>query len=210
MAGDYWGASGEVASGVASLVPGVGTGASILADMGLLARDIYKEMYDKFPEDDPEAGPRMEEIKKEIMNYVSANGGTTEATQPNVKPLNSVSGFGAMAAAGPAMPLKAETTAEEIAPAYDETGFSPSTLSYKTSYKPVIDVRSKPFIAQSGWSAMSAAGPAKPIIINNTNMGSNPVQTAPTKRGGAASTAPPQTPIDRMLYGFDMYGAGYP
>ena len=42
MKGDFTGAIGEVASGAASLIPGIGTGVSVAIDAGLAARDIYK------------------------------------------------------------------------------------------------------------------------------------------------------------------------
>jgi len=42
MKGDFTGAIGEVASGAASLIPGIGTAASVAIDAGLAARDIYK------------------------------------------------------------------------------------------------------------------------------------------------------------------------
>jgi hypothetical protein len=43
MKGDIMGAAGEVASGVAGTVPGLGTAASVAIDAGLAARDISKE-----------------------------------------------------------------------------------------------------------------------------------------------------------------------
>lgn len=42
MSGDYLGAALEVASGAASIIPGVGTAASVAIDAGLIARDVYK------------------------------------------------------------------------------------------------------------------------------------------------------------------------
>ena len=44
IGGDWKGALGEVASGAASLLPGVGTAASVAIDAGLMARDIKKEV----------------------------------------------------------------------------------------------------------------------------------------------------------------------
>lgn len=43
MDGDWLGAGGEALSGVASIVPGIGTAASIAIDAGLAARDIAKD-----------------------------------------------------------------------------------------------------------------------------------------------------------------------
>ena len=42
MAGDFTGAGLELASGAASMVPGVGTGLSIAIDAGTVARDINR------------------------------------------------------------------------------------------------------------------------------------------------------------------------
>ena len=43
LAGDWLGAAGEVASGAAGSIPGLGTAASVGIDASLAARDIYKE-----------------------------------------------------------------------------------------------------------------------------------------------------------------------
>jgi hypothetical protein len=43
MDGDWVGAGGEALSGIASIVPGIGTAASVAIDAGLAARDISKE-----------------------------------------------------------------------------------------------------------------------------------------------------------------------
>ena len=42
LAGDWTGAGLELASGAASMVPGVGTGLSIAIDAGTVARDIHR------------------------------------------------------------------------------------------------------------------------------------------------------------------------
>ena len=42
LEGDWLGAAGEVASGIASTVPGAGTAVSAAIDVGLAGRDIYK------------------------------------------------------------------------------------------------------------------------------------------------------------------------
>jgi hypothetical protein len=43
MKGDYMGGMMEVASGGLSMIPGIGTGASIAMDAALMGRDVYKE-----------------------------------------------------------------------------------------------------------------------------------------------------------------------
>jgi len=61
-AGDWVGAGLELTSGVAGTLGGVtfgaGTAASVAIDIGLLTRDIYKILYDKFPEDETDAAVR--------------------------------------------------------------------------------------------------------------------------------------------------------
>ncbi len=49
MQGDWAGAGLELASGVASIFPGVGTGISVALDAGLMARDIHKEVKSNTP-----------------------------------------------------------------------------------------------------------------------------------------------------------------
>lgn len=71
MEGDYKGAAAEAASGVMG-GSGVGVAGSLAIDAGLMARDIYKELYNKFPEDD-ETGLRQErvaEIQTEVARYI--------------------------------------------------------------------------------------------------------------------------------------------
>jgi hypothetical protein len=52
MEGDFKGAAAEVGSGALSIAAGPGTAASVAVDAGLAARDVYKEVYDVFPEDE--------------------------------------------------------------------------------------------------------------------------------------------------------------
>ncbi len=49
MKGDWAGAGLELASGIASIFPGVGTGISVAIDAGLAARDIHKEVKSNTP-----------------------------------------------------------------------------------------------------------------------------------------------------------------
>lgn len=72
MSGDLAGAAAEVGSGVAGLVPGVGTAASIATDVGLAARDVYQDVYGVLPEKDPMAKERSGEVYDEVKNYVSS------------------------------------------------------------------------------------------------------------------------------------------
>ena len=212
MAGDYYGAGAEVASGIASTVPGVGTAASVLADMGLLARDIYEAVYGVLPEKDPEVGTRMQEIQEEIENFLKSNsGGDVTTPPPQTKPLSGVSSFETMAAAGPAAPLKAQITAEEVPMDMGE-GVVGSSYQAKTSFSPLINTKNIAMAAQSGWNAMASSGP--PVIINN--MAAPQVSQGGgggnnnTRLTGAVSTAPVPSLADRTINHRAYYGAGYP
>lgn len=50
--GNYVGASIGVASGVAGLLPGIGTGISVVGSAVNISRDLYKEIYGMYPEQD--------------------------------------------------------------------------------------------------------------------------------------------------------------
>jgi hypothetical protein len=66
LAGDWLGAAGEVASGVAGSIPIVGTAASVGIDAALAARDIYKE--NKQPEEETVA---PEQPKAEVPKGIN-------------------------------------------------------------------------------------------------------------------------------------------
>lgn len=68
MEGDNAGAAAELASGAVGAIPGVGAPISAAADIGLFARDVYKDLYGVFPEDDDPQS--REERKKEIIQEI--------------------------------------------------------------------------------------------------------------------------------------------
>lgn len=67
--GDKTGAGLMIASGAASTVPGVGTGASVALDIVVITRIVYQMLYGMFPEDDPDVSKRKDSIVEEIKNY---------------------------------------------------------------------------------------------------------------------------------------------
>lgn len=85
LQGDTTGAAAEIASGAASTIPLAGTAASLVGSVGLAARDVYKEMYGVFPEEDDASvrDERMTEIKDEVTNYVKGFSGTATETGGN-------------------------------------------------------------------------------------------------------------------------------
>jgi len=91
MEGDYAGATAELASGAAG-GSGVGIAGSALIDVGLIARDVYKEQYGTYPEKDDSAvaSQRIKEIKEIISEEMGSSTATKEqitpAQIPNINP----------------------------------------------------------------------------------------------------------------------------
>ena len=206
MEGDWKGAGAEVAGGVASIFPGVGTAASVATDVGLLARDVYKEAYGVFPEDDPKSGERLEEVKKEVMDYID---GTVSAKETSAAP----------GAANPNAPTAAGNagnapTAGTITAPSTSSGEVPVSAASPGSVVPVSNP-AVGFNQGSTQMALSNGTTPPPVIINNNNVtstgggGSGGKGVAPSRTSGTPSTSPKQSHIDRALYG-DLYGAGVP
>jgi hypothetical protein len=84
--GDLTGAGLEIASGAAASIPGVGTAASLTTQVGLLARDIYKEHYGIQFEDDPLKQERMAEIIEMVKKELTPDIGEVIAA-PTEKPI---------------------------------------------------------------------------------------------------------------------------
>ena len=72
IAGDMTGAAIEAGSGLVGTIPGVGTVGSIGLDIANAARDVYKELYNTFPEnDDPKLREqRMKDINDELKKLM--------------------------------------------------------------------------------------------------------------------------------------------
>jgi len=68
--GDIVGAAAEAGSGIVGTIPGVGTAASITADIAIAARDIYTEAFGISPEKDPQSGERMKLVKQVIESQL--------------------------------------------------------------------------------------------------------------------------------------------
>lgn len=195
MEGDWKGAAAEVAGGTASLFPGVGTAASVATDVGLLARDVYKSAYGVFPEDDPLAGERLEEVKKEVMDYIGSNvSGSTPQDASKVNP-------------------SAPTASDNAGNNSVSPSSSPSNSGAPNAISPTLNPEVS-FNQGSAQMALSGSAPPAPIIVNNNNInnssgGGGGKGSAPTRSSGRPSTSPEQSHIDRALYG-DLYGAGVP
>lgn len=199
MEGDWKGAGAEVAGGAASIFPGVGTAASVATDVGLLARDVYKEAYGVFPEDDPLASQRMGEVKKEVTDYISGHVENKDTTPPAGTP-------------NPAAVNSASPTSSENAGNVSAVPGSGNTVVPASEISPTLNTAAG-FNQGSAQMAVNGNAPSSPTIINNNNVtnvgGGGKGGGAPGRSGGAPTTSPNQSHIDRALYG-ELYGAGVP
>ena len=72
--GDYYGAAAAGAGAVLSFVPGIGTAGAVGIGAYEMAREIYNNMYEQYPEKDPDAAERwpevLDETKAAVVKYV--------------------------------------------------------------------------------------------------------------------------------------------
>lgn len=89
--GDFVGAALAAGGGGAALIPGIGTGVAIAAAAANIARDVYKEAYGVFPEEDEsgEKAKRSKDIMDEIIKEMTGIPYTpmTDAQKKTVEPL---------------------------------------------------------------------------------------------------------------------------
>lgn len=117
------------------------------------------------------------------------------------------SSFSAMAAAGPSVPLTAQTSYREV-PIDMGEGVTSTTTEAITTFKPTVNTKNLAMVAQSGFAAMAAAGPPQVVVLpgSGTMNSSREPSTPPRISSGAVSTAPAPSLMDQSLYGF---GANY-
>jgi putative chitinase len=85
-AGDKVGAAGYLASGAASTIPGIGTGVSVVMDIALITRDVYKLVYGIWPEDDKDRSIRIGGIQDTITaHFKSSTSVDKDASKRNKK-----------------------------------------------------------------------------------------------------------------------------
>lgn len=93
MEGDFKGAAGEVTSGVVGTLPVAGTAGSLAIDAGLIARDVYKELYGVFPDDEPDAelrSSRIGEITTMVTDYVKGLVGSENKQEEEKAPTGNI------------------------------------------------------------------------------------------------------------------------
>ena len=81
--GDYTGAAAEVAGGAASTIPGIGTAAALTIQAGLIARDVYHDVYGVFPEEDTESKEKLKEIVEQVKGYILNLAGVDAKKEPS-------------------------------------------------------------------------------------------------------------------------------
>ena len=136
--GDTTGAKMDLASGVVGAIPGAGIPGSLAIDVASAARDIYKEVYQVQPEDDPEFKNRIGAIRDVVEKLLKPNtekanevkDSPTVAAAPVVLPEDPAA---APANAPSASPVSTDTPSK-VSPAVDEGGqvapiANPVTLS---------------------------------------------------------------------------------
>jgi len=151
LQGDFTGAAGEVASGVASTLPGMGTAASFAIDAGLAARDISRAGNEDSTEGTTESidGARAE------GGPVSANGSYLVGENgPELFSPNSAGGI----KTNPVTKSNLETGANNAAANLKEI-----TESAKEDTAPVINVPPPTVIQQPAASQQSGGGGSLPM-----------------------------------------------
>lgn len=99
MRGDMLGAAGELASGAASTIPGVGTAASIGIDAAMLGRDMKRDQAQaEIERNSPDTASMLEQTAPDIVatstpiqqivnnNNVGGGGGSSRLPVPDVRP----------------------------------------------------------------------------------------------------------------------------
>jgi len=151
LQGDFAGAAGEVASGVASTLPGLGTAASVAIDAGLAARDISKAGN----EDSTEGSTESVDGARAEGGPVSANGSYLVGENgPELFSPNSAGGI----KTNPVTKSNLETGANNAAANLKEM-----TESAKEDTAPVINVPPPTVIQQPAAPQQSGGGGSLPM-----------------------------------------------
>jgi|688.fasta_scaffold00052_202 hypothetical protein len=170
--GDVVGAGLEAASGVGSAIT------AIPATAALLAREVYEDVYGIKPEDDPEAGNRLTDIKDKVVLELQKVIGTedvkpsTDIKSESSKPLEAIQEGGQPNAIGisPTSITKPDSVSQEV---------KPEAIKPEASQPNVANV----VYDKSADVSQSAGGSS--TVVNNISAPTNNVSTqtksAPTK-----------------------------
>lgn len=202
--GDYTGAGLEVTSGVLGAT-GAGAVPSLAIDAGLLARDVYQELYDVFPEnDDPDLRTdRFNEVTAAVTDYVkglvSSNEGQGESKTEGLKPLDDMSGGGATSMPSetpkvePSSPPKFRSGASDSMTSVPSVSGSSSNISPQSIQDLKTEAISKSPTQPSG----------APIIVNKGGDTINNITNASGGGSGGAAGSPSRipNPWDNQVFG---------
>ena len=164
LAGDWLGAAGEVASGAAGSIPGLGTAASVGIDAALAARDIYKETQPATSEQPNESSTVTSDITpekglegNEQLKPAFTPPPETANEQPPIQPVSSQTSAGTP-------PSPGDGNKDILSKIAENTGNTNSSINtlVQAIYK----------LAQSIGKGGSA--PVAPIVMNNQQQSSGP------------------------------------
>lgn len=198
IAGDYTGAGLEATSGV---IGGTGVGAvgSLAIDAGLMARDVYQQLYGVFPEDDePDLrNDRIAEIQSEVTDYIkSLVPQTSEQSTSMLQPLDELSG----PSTTPEQPNVQSSTAPKFrSGAADSISQQSETTASQVTPQLSQSARSEA-ISQS---ADQQGAKAPPIIVNKGGDTINNITNASGGGSGGAAGTPSRipNPWDNQVFG---------
>ena len=87
--GDYYGAAAAGAGAILSFVPGVGTAGAVGIGAYEMAREIYNNIYEQYPEKDPDSDERwpqlLDQVHAEVSKYVEKELNQYKMDQANIK-----------------------------------------------------------------------------------------------------------------------------
>jgi len=168
MAGDFKGAAAEATSGALGTIPGVGTAGSVAIDVALMARDIYKETYGVFPEDDdPRASSaRLQDISDSIKEITGTETATKVESTPIAPPKT------ASATTTPSPTPTAGSTSPASSAGAGRGFVSPPTVGSMTatpagSSPSAVSSRVQAAIAENQ-NEKTTTGSLKPIVVDNS------------------------------------------
>jgi hypothetical protein len=156
--GDTTGAKMDLASGVVGAIPGAGIPGSLAIDVASAARDIYKEVYQVQPEDDPEFKNRIGAIKDVVEKLLKPN--TVKTDDAGESPeLN------------PGAYEKPATASPVILPENPVAGESPTSKAVlpKPSSNPTAAPAKNGAVDEGGEIAPIASSVNSPVIVSDAN-----------------------------------------
>ena len=166
--GDTTGAKMDLASGVVGAIPGAGWAPSLAIDVASAARDIYKEVYQVQPEDDPEFKNRIGAITEVVEKILKPNTVKTDDA-------------GGSPELDPGSYEKPATASPVVLPENSVAGESPTSKAVlpKPSANPTAIPAKNAAVDEGGEVAPIASSANNPVIVSDANT-EDSVLTPPT------------------------------